>query len=74
MSFVVSSSNDLHITFIMDGVEVFVFDVFGTVVDWRSTIVNELKKLGQERSLPGTALIYRMLNESTLSESFPRRL
>ena len=70
----VSSSNDLHKTFIMDGVEVFVFDVFGTVVDWRSSIVNELKKLGQERSLPGTAPINGILNESTLSEPFPRRL
>lgn len=32
----------------MDGVEAFIFDVFGTVVDWRSTVVGELTRLGEK--------------------------
>jgi 2-haloacid dehalogenase len=32
-------------------VEVLVFDVFGTVVDWRATVIRELESLGRERSV-----------------------
>lgn len=37
----------------MDDVEAFVFDVFGTVVDWRGSVTEELIRLGQKYSLPG---------------------
>jgi 2-haloacid dehalogenase len=33
------------------GVEALVFDVFGTVVDWRSTVIRELEAFGRERRL-----------------------
>ncbi len=32
-------------------IKALVFDVFGTVVDWRSAIINELQVLGQRRGL-----------------------
>ncbi|KAL0959145.1 hypothetical protein HGRIS_014432 [Hohenbuehelia grisea] len=32
----------------LQGVEALVFDVFGTVVDWRSSVVDELGKLGKK--------------------------
>jgi 2-haloacid dehalogenase len=32
-------------------IEVLLFDVFGTVVDWRSTVIRELASLGRERSI-----------------------
>jgi hypothetical protein len=35
----------------MDGVEALVFDVFGTTVDWRSTVEQELKDLSKKYSL-----------------------
>ncbi|KAF8826504.1 hypothetical protein HHX47_DHR5000106 [Lentinula edodes] len=39
------SPNPLH------GVEVLLFDVFGTVVDWRSSVTKELENLGKRYSL-----------------------
>jgi hypothetical protein len=35
----------------MDGVEALIFDVFGTTVDWRSTVEQELKELGKKYSI-----------------------
>jgi hypothetical protein len=35
----------------MDGVEALIFDVFGTTVDWRGTIEQELKDLGMKHAL-----------------------
>ena len=35
----------------LDGVKALVFDVFGTVVDWRSSVIAELGQLGQARGL-----------------------
>ena len=34
--------------FIMKEIKAFVFDVFGTVVDWESTVVAELRVLGDK--------------------------
>jgi 2-haloacid dehalogenase len=34
-------------------IEVLLFDVFGTVVDWRSTVVRELEALGREKGVAG---------------------
>ena len=36
---------------ILDRVRALVFDVFGTVVDWRYTVVRELAALGRARSV-----------------------
>jgi 2-haloacid dehalogenase len=36
---------------VMDGVEALVFDVFGTVVDWRSSVEQELKSLGRKYNI-----------------------
>ncbi|KAJ8082739.1 hypothetical protein PM082_008595 [Marasmius tenuissimus] len=38
----------------MDGVEALIFDVFGTTVDWRTSVVQELKDLGKKHSLSYT--------------------
>jgi len=35
----------------MDGIRALVFDVFGTVVDWRSTIIREGRELGRQKGL-----------------------
>jgi 2-haloacid dehalogenase len=35
----------------MPNLEALVFDVFGTVVDWRSTVIHEGKELGRRKSL-----------------------
>lgn len=40
----------------MDGVEALVFDVFGTVVDWRSSVVEELRSLGKKHSVGETTI------------------
>ncbi|KAF9010045.1 HAD-like domain-containing protein [Cyathus striatus] len=34
----------------MQRIEAFVFDVFGTVVDWRSTVTRELKQFGEKHN------------------------
>lgn len=34
----------------MDQVEALLFDVFGTVVDWRSTVTREVKALGEKHN------------------------
>ena len=36
----------------MEGVKALIFDVFGTVVDWRGSIVVELETLRKEHGLP----------------------
>lgn len=36
---------------VMDGIKALVFDVFGTVVDWRGTIVREGEQLGKSKGL-----------------------
>ncbi|KAJ3723272.1 HAD-like domain-containing protein [Lentinula raphanica] len=38
-------------TGILNGVEVLVFDVFGTVVDWRTSVTKELERLGKRYGL-----------------------
>ena len=38
----------------MDGIEVLIFDVFGTVVDWRTSVVKELQELGSQHKLACT--------------------
>ncbi|THU78573.1 haloacid dehalogenase [Dendrothele bispora CBS 962.96] len=35
----------------LDGVEVLVFDVFGTVADWRSSVIRELEEVGRKFKL-----------------------
>ncbi|MGD9828708.1 MAG: haloacid dehalogenase type II [Hyphomicrobiaceae bacterium] len=35
----------------LDGVEALLFDVFGTVVDWRTSLIQDLERLGRERGL-----------------------
>ncbi len=35
----------------LDGVKALVFDVFGTVVDWRTSVIAELEQLGRSRGL-----------------------
>ncbi len=35
----------------MEGVKALVFDVFGTVVDWRSTIIREGQEIGKSKSI-----------------------
>jgi len=37
----------------MDGVEALLFDVFGTVVDWRNSTEQELRELKREHNLGG---------------------
>ena len=34
-----------------DGVKALVFDVFGTVVDWRSSIIADLEAFGRAKNL-----------------------
>lgn len=43
----------------LDGVRVLTFDVFGTVVDWRSSIIVQLQAFGQEKgiSVPWVAFV-----------------
>ena len=47
-----------------DDVKALVFDVFGTVVDWRATVIHEGEKLGREKGLrvdwPGFADEWRL--------------
>lgn len=35
----------------LDGVQALVFDVFGTVVDWRSSVIEELEQFGRSKDL-----------------------
>ena len=35
----------------LSSIKVLTFDVFGTVVDWRTSIINELKQLGKEKAI-----------------------
>jgi len=37
----------------MDKVQALLFDVFGTVVDWRSSIIEEMRRFGAERNIDG---------------------
>ena len=38
----------------MDQVKALLFDVFGTVVDWRSSVISELETLGEKSGIaPG---------------------
>jgi FMN phosphatase YigB (HAD superfamily) len=38
----------------MDQVKALLFDVFGTVVDWRSSVISELEALGEKSGVaPG---------------------
>ncbi|KAL0579078.1 hypothetical protein V5O48_002920 [Marasmius crinis-equi] len=39
----------------MDGVEALIFDVFGTTVDWKTSVLEELEELGQKHSLSYTS-------------------
>lgn len=41
----------------LQGVEILIFDVFGTVVDWRSSITKALEDLGKQHSLQGSIVI-----------------
>ena len=52
-------------------IEAFVFDVFGTVVDWRSSVTAELKALGAKHEL--TAGERRARRESNLIAQTERR-
>ena len=52
-------------------IEAFVFDVFGTVVDWRSSVTAELKALGTKYGL--TAGERRARRESNLIAQTERR-
>lgn len=36
----------------MDQIKALIFDVFGTTVDWRTTIVAELEALGKKYDIP----------------------
>ena len=36
-----------------DNVQALLFDVFGTVVDWRSSIIDEMRRLGAEKNISG---------------------
>uniref|UniRef100_A0A0W0EYB6 Putative haloacid dehalogenase n=1 Tax=Moniliophthora roreri TaxID=221103 RepID=A0A0W0EYB6_MONRR len=36
----------------MDGIEALIFDVFGTTVDWRKSVVKELQEIGEKHGLP----------------------
>ncbi|TFK32194.1 haloacid dehalogenase [Crucibulum laeve] len=38
----------------MPKIEALIFDVFGTVVDWQSTVTRELKELGEKHGAPTT--------------------
>ncbi|KAF8232846.1 haloacid dehalogenase [Tricholoma matsutake] len=38
----------------MDGIEALIFDVFGTTVDWRTTVEQELRDLGKKYSIAST--------------------
>lgn len=37
----------------LEGVEALIFDVFGTVVDWRGSVTKDLEDLGRKYSLEG---------------------
>ena len=41
----------------LQGVQVLLFDVFGTVVDWRSSITKTLEVLGKQYSLEGSIVL-----------------
>lgn len=43
----------------MDGIEALIFDVFGTTVDWRTTVEQELRDLGKKYSI-GESLRHRL--------------
>ncbi|KAF8181585.1 haloacid dehalogenase [Pholiota molesta] len=47
----------------MSPIKAFIFDVFGTTVDWRSSVVAELEALGKERGQSAGA---RLMAEGTL--------
>jgi FMN phosphatase YigB (HAD superfamily) len=52
----------------MDQVKALLFDVFGTVVDWRSSVISELQALGEKSGIaPGKNYQER---ENFLSLSF----
>ena len=40
----------------MDQVKALVFDVFGTVVDWRSSVISELEALGEKSGIAPSKL------------------
>jgi hypothetical protein len=42
-------------------VQALAFDVFGTVVDWRSSIIAELEQFGQRHGLQGLGQLRRRL-------------
>lgn len=46
----ITSTACLRLSGRMEGIEVLLFDVFGTVVDWRSSVYNELKRRGNTLS------------------------
>jgi hypothetical protein len=42
----------------MDQVKALLFDVFGTVVDWRSSVISELEALGEKSGVaPGKIIV-----------------
>jgi FMN phosphatase YigB (HAD superfamily) len=45
----------------MQSIKALIFDVFGTVVDWRSSIIAELQELGEKHGIKGNgaSLLYR---------------
>ncbi|KAF9458551.1 haloacid dehalogenase [Collybia nuda] len=53
----------------MDGVEALVFDVFGTVVDWRSSVEQELISLGRKYSV-GEAILEAPTDDTKLHPSY----
>jgi len=44
----------------MQSIKALIFDVFGTVVDWRSSVIAELRELGEKHGIKenGTSLVY----------------
>lgn len=49
----------------MDQVKALLFDVFGTVVDWRSSVVSELEILGETSGIvPGQLTFLVSINSS----------
>jgi len=43
----------------LKNVEAFIFDVFGTVVDWRTSVVKELKELGRKHGIDPESVDWR---------------
>jgi len=43
----------------LNGVEAFIFDVFGTVVDWRTSVVKELRELGRKHGIDPESVDWR---------------